>query len=405
MLPRLDPGVRVRRRPLSSTCMLSLDLQLKIGVLGGSISWGAGLANISAQRYSTLLERKLNATVVNAAVPATGVSTPSLCLELVLPQWRSLDVVVVEYNFNDALSSTPITTVGGARISALSSMERLLRVLLSQKKRPSPPLVIVLAVCEGRGRCETLFRNVSTYYQGTGCVVERSIWDMHQTKEHPFFNHSMQDHWHPIRWGHAALATLLASTVRSLRPRWVSGLLRPTTPPPKLPPPRWSAVGGDFSWKCHACSYTHGGMCPGLKPAEARGFALHTDNTSAEGRGLSKPGWRAVAGGSGLVVALGAAKAPRLVLLEALCSYENVGSAVARLMTTGSEHNATHSDAKRTAATPIDFRWNASSSQHCLKFIGRAPADDEVSLHLNVTSEEGGARGANQVKVYGVLVH
>ena len=66
-------------------------------------------------------------------------------------------------------------------------------------------------------------------------------------------------------------------------------------------------------------------MCPGLKPAEARGFALHTDNVSAEGRGTSKPGWRAVAGGSSLVVALGAAKAPRLVLLEALCSYENVG--------------------------------------------------------------------------------
>ena len=163
--------------------MPSLDLPLKIGVLGGSISWGANLANIPAQRYSTLLERELNATVINAAVPATGVSTPSLCLELVLPEWRSLDVVVVEYNFNDAHSSTLIATVGGTIISALSSMERLLRVLLSQRERPSPPLVIVLAVCEGRGPCETLFRNVSKYYQGTDCVAERSIWDMHQTKE------------------------------------------------------------------------------------------------------------------------------------------------------------------------------------------------------------------------------
>ena len=101
--------------------MPSLDLPLKIGVLGGSISWGANLANIPAQRYSTLLERELNATVINAAVPATGVSTPSLCLELVLPEWRSLDVVVVEYNFNDAHSSTLIATVGGTIISALSS--------------------------------------------------------------------------------------------------------------------------------------------------------------------------------------------------------------------------------------------------------------------------------------------
>lgn len=399
----------------------SLDWRLKIGVLGGSISWGATLKkNRVAERYSTLLARELNATVTNRAVPSTGVSTPSLCLEMVMPQWRSLDVVVIEYNFNDALSSTPIATAGGVGLSALESMERLLRVLLSQHERRHPPLVIVLAVCEHQGRCETLFRDVTSYYMPTGCVVGRSIWGMHPIQGHPFFNHSMPGHWHPTPWGHAALATLLARTIRSLRPRWTSGSMPEPRVPPHLPPLRWqpsrSAVKGDLAWKCLACSYSDQ-TCPGLKPAEAIGFMLHTV-TSNEGRGHAKPGWRAVADGSSLVVALGAAKVPRMIVLEALCSYENVGSAVARLEVAryngggdgettpdrppfNRQHNATRFTA---ATTRVDFRWNASSSQHCLRFIGRAPSHDEVWLHLNVTSKEGGTRGANQVKVYGVLV-
>lgn len=401
--------------PPDSLASPSVDLPLKIGVLGGSISWGAQLDNRIKERYSTLLALTLNATVINRAVPATGVSTPSLCLELILPKWRSLDVVVIEYNFNDAAVSTPIATEDGIAISALASLERLIRMLLSQHERPHPPLIIVLAVCEwSRSACETFYRNVTAYYRPTGCVVERSIHDG-STKsmrhvERPFFNHSMLGHWHPTKWGHAALGTLLTDTIRNLRPSWVSGtpLLGP---PPRLPPPRWLAEGsgvgrGDASWKCLACSYTEG-ECPGLKPAEANGFMLHMlqelTGTGVEGRGKVKPGWRAVAAGSSLVVALGTAEAPRLVVLEALCSYENVGSASARLVTTGSR-DVTRFYSNSTVATPVDFRWESNSSQHCLKVIGHAPSHNEVWLHLNVTSKEGGMRGKNQVKVFGVLL-
>jgi len=86
--------------------------KLQIGVLGGSISWGQNVEE--RERYSNILARSLNATVINAAVPATGVSTASLCLETLLPEWRSLDVFVIEYAFNDALRTTPVHVHDGS---------------------------------------------------------------------------------------------------------------------------------------------------------------------------------------------------------------------------------------------------------------------------------------------------
>ena len=99
--------------------------------------------------------------------------------------------------------------------------------------------------------------------------------------------------------------------------------------------------------------------------------------------------------GSSLVLALGYADARRRVVLEALCSYENVGHAIGWLTTT--------SDPVSHVRVKIDFRWNMQSSQHCLMPITTAPAYANSSLHLEIDSNEGGARGDNQVKVFGVL--
>jgi hypothetical protein len=363
--------------------------KLQIGVLGGSISWGQNVKE--RERYSNILARSLNATVINAAVPATGVSTASLCLETLLPEWRSLDVFVIEYAFNDALRTTPVHVHDGSNkyLEPLPSLERLLCTLLLQPDR-SPPLVIVLAVCEFiHSKCQTLFHDVTEDYRMAG-VIELSIWDAPAPKPgRPFFNHSQAGHWHPTNWGHSAIATLLQGAISILR----EPVTRGASKIPLVPRCLHDEFGAP--WHCLACSYdVHG--CPGLRPARADGFALHNlGRSDEEGRGHPKTGWRGVSVGSSLVVALGYADAPRRVVLEALCSYENVGHAIGWLTTT--------SDPVSHVRVKIDFRWNMQSSQHCLMPITTAPAYANSSLHLEIDSNEGGARGDNQVKVFGVL--
>ena len=419
------------RKPLLA--MARGDRPLTIGVLGGSISWGAKLERPLAERYSTLLAQRLNASVINSAVPATGVATPALCLELVMPQWQELDVLVVEYAANDALASTSIADAAGA-LTPQALLERLLRTVLAATA--PPPLIIVLAVCEWfrnpLDRCSTLFHDVSAYYRQSG-VLERSLRDARPPKRGMrHFNHSMSGHIHPTRWGHAAIANLLAHDLRS--ESHTLGMRRRSAP---LPPPRWQERGAtatdDKPWQCLACRYTdQPGLesrqtCPGLRPAAARGFALHTihdsigNRNSREGLGHSKPGWRGTAAGSFLEVALGAAPGPRQVLLEALCSYENVGRAGARLLPTDaaaghrwrrrSRHRRSLSTDGAAAvagrggvAVQLDLRWSVRSSQHCLLPVGTAPARTNTTLRLTVITPAGGARGANQVKVYGVLL-
>ena len=80
-----------------STCSID-PMQLSVGVLGGSISWGAELPHKETQRWSALLANQLHANVLNRAMPATGVGYASYCVDAILPEL--VDVLVVEYNFN-----------------------------------------------------------------------------------------------------------------------------------------------------------------------------------------------------------------------------------------------------------------------------------------------------------------
>lgn len=78
---------------------------VKVGVLGGSISFGAELQHLHSERWSAQLQRMLplGSTVLNRAMPSTGVSNPSFCLEsLIMPEARHLDYLLLEFNFNDA---------------------------------------------------------------------------------------------------------------------------------------------------------------------------------------------------------------------------------------------------------------------------------------------------------------
>ena len=67
-----------------------------VAILGGSISFGSELAAPFADRYSAQLSGMLNATVLNLALPATGVAGPSFCLETVLPNIQQVDFLVLE---------------------------------------------------------------------------------------------------------------------------------------------------------------------------------------------------------------------------------------------------------------------------------------------------------------------
>jgi hypothetical protein len=156
---------------------------LQVGVLGGSISYGAELEHFQTERYSAQLQARLEArstaVVHNRAMPSTGAGYASFCIDQVLPE--NVHVVVVEYNFNDAYGHDKVSSAdtdgadggmpvveptGGSTHGAEVSMERLLRNLLS---RASPPwLIAVLAVCNGWAACETIHKEVARHYATEG---------------------------------------------------------------------------------------------------------------------------------------------------------------------------------------------------------------------------------------------
>ena len=70
-----------------------------LGILGGSISAGTGVARDA--RYSALLARQHNLVVHNRAVGSTGSTFPSFCLDEIMPKSFQLTWLIIEFGPND----------------------------------------------------------------------------------------------------------------------------------------------------------------------------------------------------------------------------------------------------------------------------------------------------------------
>jgi len=243
--------------------ILSESDSLEVGVLGGSISWGAELKDIDAERYSAQLQIRLQAQVAarvhNLAMPATGVGYASFCIDQVMP--HDVQVLIVEFNFNDAYGHDTITSADSSEQTASLSFERLIRNVLS---RQSPPwLIVVLAVCgNGWDTCEHMHKAVASHYAAQG-VVSLSLH--RDGVQMPISLHHNGSH-HPTRAGHAECARLVENAIMKHSRgchTW------PRLPPPLLPLPLWESAHA--RWTCNACSYLE---CDRLQPLAAAGFEL-----------------------------------------------------------------------------------------------------------------------------------
>ena len=243
--------------------ILSRSNSLEVGVLGGSISWGAELENKFEERYSALLQTRLRpqvaARVHNLAMPATGSGYASFCIDQIMP--RDVQVLIIDFNFNDAYGND---VFGADRDSTAQSpslsFERLIRNALS---RPSPPwLIIVLGVCQRWLKCEQIHRAVTLHYAAQGVM---SVSLNRDGVRLPTSLHHNGSH-HPTRAGHAEIARLIE---RAIMERSRCCHTWPRLPPPLLPMPPWEIAHA--RWNCKACDYT---SCSHLQPIAAAGFEL-----------------------------------------------------------------------------------------------------------------------------------
>ena len=390
-------GARNTQTPLGtqhSRCLAEpVSESLRIGILGGSISWGAELGRRQNWlRYSAQLQQRLpSSKVYNRAMPATGSPYASFCLDHLLPE--AVDVLVLEFNFNDAYGHDQIqngASGGRVALSPPANMERLLRSVL---RRSYPPcVIIVLAVCRGWSRCESIHDKVARHYRAQGVVKLSLHLDGVGWPGLPAHNGSH----HPTKAGHSEIARLIEAELMTgsnsshclhSRPRCPRRL-----PAPLEAFPSWEAAE-EGRWQCASCDYHE---CPGLQPLERcrqGGFQLAGVNATDRGT-IFKVGWTATTAGATTCFPLDGGHAGAQVLVAMLCSYENVGAAAVRLTGPGTVDSTWQ---------PLELRWNARASQQCVMNLGRIGPGREALLLLRMRSSQADAsRGQNQLKVFGV---
>jgi hypothetical protein len=343
--------------------ILSRSNSLEVGVLGGSISWGAELENILEERYSALLQTRLRpqvaARVHNFAMPSTGSGYASFCIDQIMP--IDVQVLIIDYNFNDAFA-TSSDVLAADRDSTLQSpslsFERLIRNALS---RPSPPwLIIVLGVCRGWPKCEQMHRAVTLHY------VAQGVMSLSLTRDGvrlPMSLHHNGSH-HPTRAGHAEIARLIERAIME-RSRCCHTWSR-------LPPSSWErcARSAPFSLE------------PGVSPYPIQSCAPR------------QVGWTATEPNSTVAFQVSGGQSGASFLLAMLCSYENVGNASVRF--------TSRDNGLEAAERVLEMRWDQNSSQQCIHHVGRVGPGDHT-LHVTALSSPGDPwRGSNQVKLFGI---
>lgn len=323
-----------------------LTRNISIGVLGGSISVGADLADVK-HAYPNVLRSSHRLTVRNYAIRATGVAQPSFCLDAMVESLP--DVLLVEFAANDGhyghwhgLRSVA-STAGAAShaLDPLASMERLLRRL------PVQTTVLLLYICAPEfartqrteakhqrncsapsasqrclGTCEGLWAPVARAYN----LTELSVRQTHNTS---------RVRWHrgvhPDAAGHYAMAGLVARELvrraqitASSQSAAAGGdgggahvhahaVSQPAWHRPARPAfldATWEQP--DVPWACGTCDW-HG--CVGLPPVQNDGFVLAGDaavlarrtlgNVSVQSDGhVRKFGWSSAKAGASISFAL-----------------------------------------------------------------------------------------------------
>jgi len=388
---------------------------LVIGIVGGSITWGAELGKDKLNlRWSGILNRRLpNSTVMNRAFPATGVSIPSFCLESpqVLPDATTLDVLVVEYSFNDLLGHSKFTAKGsnGPNSSPQAGLERLILRVLAH---PKPPLIVILVVCAnskeptGIPRCESLFHEVAAHYRTAG-VVEVSLmrdgpqlgFGTQRVQRSASGNIDWYGMWyngthHPHAPGHERMATLVQNVIQNHVTKTSCADLPKTK--------KW--VGQSelkSSWQCQICGL--GEMaCPSLDSiaSNPEGFLLQKTSRSGGKYGASKLGWLATDENSTIRFNIDGGKFGANLMLANLCSFQKVGVLDVYVTKGRSPQWGSERPHQR-----IELKWARRSTQQCLNFLDKSTPPGASQLWLRVASNRSAQtqeNDGNQVALYGI---
>jgi len=209
---------------------------VKIGVVGGSISWGHGASKYGLTDWVSLLRTYMQGlfgnkvTVRNGCVPATPSSFMVMCLEMSVD--ADVDLVFVEYHLNDGIEDSV------KKNTRTRSYERLMRRLLGLQHRPA--LVLLQMPSDGSLRPasdpdhipfhmsnEDLYAALAQYYDAPYLSFRTATHRLNRLYPNASsFNNThlmMMDYRHPVDLGHHVMADLavylLQRTASSLKQR------------------------------------------------------------------------------------------------------------------------------------------------------------------------------------------
>ncbi|KAG1667238.1 hypothetical protein FOA52_009803 [Chlamydomonas sp. UWO 241] len=197
--------------------------QVRIGVVGGSVTWGTGPSVRGVTDWFSIFSRymvtafpKANVTLRNGCVPGTPTSYMIMCLELSVDS--EVDLVFAEYVLNDGFDA------GNRMIknSKVMDVERLARRIL---KMPSSPALVYmqlpshgLAMDQGRDgyhsfamTTEDLYNSVPQYYDAGVLSLRTAMYRLAAVKKlegYRWSNIMCGDGFHPGDGGHKVMADL-----------------------------------------------------------------------------------------------------------------------------------------------------------------------------------------------------
>ena len=249
-------------------------------------------------------------------MPATVVRRIAL-LDHLLP---GVDVLVLEFNFNDAYGHDQIqngASRGRVALSPPANMERLLRSVLRRSYPLSMLSSLSLSVGAGLGASPSMIRWPGTTERrvSSSCRYISMGWGGRGLPAH-------NGSHHPTKAGHSEIARLIEAELMTgsnsshclhSRPRCPRRL-----PAPLEAFPSWEAAE-EGRWQCASCDYHE---CPGLQPLERcrqGGFRLAGVNATDRGT-IFKVGWTATTAGATTCFPLDGGHAGAQVLVAMFCS-------------------------------------------------------------------------------------
>uniref|UniRef100_A0A383V5K6 SGNH hydrolase-type esterase domain-containing protein n=1 Tax=Tetradesmus obliquus TaxID=3088 RepID=A0A383V5K6_TETOB len=194
--------------------------QIKLGVLGGSISWGSAVERGTDDWFALLTAHlaaafpAANVTGRNGCVPATPSSFMNMCLEQYLDE--DVDLVFLEYAVNDGWDTH--------NVMKRKIYERLLRKVLSKPKHPAVILVQLPTVgmaYSSRHKDKTPFYKTvedtygsfAAYYDTPYLSMRNAIWRLaehhHYQMNFTHFYGMSYDFVHPLEQGHRLIADMV----------------------------------------------------------------------------------------------------------------------------------------------------------------------------------------------------